>query len=103
MPGVELHLRFRTKDPSGESLRAFLREAVPIYQSPGGIRVRLLRDRSDGAAFIEVIEYDTTADFDRDQLRVEHDPVMIELLGRWRSLLDGPPVVEVYAADDPHG
>lgn len=86
----------RTIDGEGRSLTRFLREATPIYQEPGGIKVRLLRDRADRSHFIEVIEYERAHDYQRDQERIESDPDMIALLERWRSLLSEPIQVEVY-------
>jgi hypothetical protein len=38
---------------------------------------------------------------DRPQARVRDDPVMKEYLARWRALLAGPPVVEVYRITRP--
>lgn len=93
---IELHLRGRAASGLRADLDAFLAEAIPFYESPGGIRVRVLWDVADPNRFIEVIEYVDQAAHDRDQLRVENDPRMRDLLERWRSLLDGPPVVETY-------
>ena len=98
-PAITIHLRVRVASARREAFLAFLREAVPFYERPGGIRVRLLRDERDPEAYIEVIEYDTREAYERDQERVEHDPEMRAFLERWRALLDGPPVVEVYRGD----
>lgn len=95
-PTIELHLRIRVSHVRRAEFDAFLREAIPFYESPGGIRVRVLEDRDDPTRLIEVVEYASRADFERDQLRVEQDPRMKGYLERWRALLDGAPVVEVY-------
>ena len=98
---IELHLRGRAAAGRRGELVAFLAEAIPFYETPGGIRVRLLWDVTDEDRFIEVIEYADTAVHDRDQQRVEHDPQMREYLRRWRALLDGPPEVVTYRVGTP--
>lgn len=74
----------------------FLRQAIPYYQRPGGIRVRLLRDARDDSRFIELVEYADEDAYERDQRRVEQDAEMQSYLARWRALLAEPPEVEVY-------
>ena len=93
---VYVHLRIRVGPDGGGALRAFLREATPFYEAPGGIRVRLLADASDPDRFIEVVEYEDEGAYERDRRRVEGDPVMKGYLERWRGLLAEAPVVEVY-------
>jgi quinol monooxygenase YgiN len=96
MPRVILHLRIRILPGRRDALLAFLREAIPFYERPGGIRVSLYEDAADADRFIEVVEYADRAAFDADQRRVENDPEMRAWLERWRELLQGPPEVEVY-------
>ena len=79
-----------------EAFLAFLAEAKPFYESPGGIQVRLLTDLHDDHRFIELVLYDDQATYLRDQHRVEHDATMKSYLQRWRGLLAEPPVVEIY-------
>lgn len=98
-PAVEIHLRIRVRDEQRDMFLAFLREAVPFYESPGGIRVTILRDTNDPERYIERIAYRTEAVYQHDQQRIESDPEMKAYLARWRSLLDGPPVVEIYRPD----
>ncbi len=96
-PGrVDLHLRIRVRPGRRAEFLDFLREAIPYYESPGGIEVRLLQDRADDHRFIELVQYDSESGYAKDQARVEHDPTMRSLLVRWRELLAEPPVVEVY-------
>lgn len=94
--GVELHLRCRVIPARQTEFLSLLREAVPFYESPGGIRVRLQQDAHDADRFIEVVEYRDEAVYQQDQARVENDSVMKSYLDRWRLLLAEPPVVEVY-------
>lgn len=90
-----LHLRIKTPK-SGDHLFAFLKDAIPYYESPGGVRVRLLRRIEDPTRFVEVIEYDSKEAFDKDQQRVDKDPQMRSYLQTWRSLLDDDVEVESY-------
>ncbi|MCC6427963.1 MAG: hypothetical protein IT435_14225 [Phycisphaerales bacterium] len=80
---------------------AFLREAIPFYESPGGIQIRLLQDVSDDHRFIELVLYDDNETYLRDQDRVANNSEMKALLDRWRELLAEPPLVEVYRLLEP--
>lgn len=93
---IELHLRGRVAPGRRDDLLAFLREAIPFYERPGGIRVRLMWDIADPDRFIEVVEYSDQRSHDLDQVRVAEDPGMKEYLRRWRELLAEPPQVETY-------
>jgi quinol monooxygenase YgiN len=98
---IELHLRGYAASGRHAELVAFLAEAIPFYEQPGGIRVRVLWDVGAPNRFVEIIEYADRAAYDRDQVRVEHDPQMRDYLKRWQALLDGPPQVEMYQVDTP--
>lgn len=93
---VDLHLRVRVKPGMRDAFLAFLQEATPFYEAPGGIQVRLLQDVQDDHRFIELVLYADEAVYARDQERVKSDPEMQAWLARWRALLAEPPVVEVY-------
>lgn len=93
---IDLHLRIRVKDGRRGEFLAFLREAIPVYESPGGIRVRLLERIGNDHEFIEVVQYESEGVYAADQERVEHDPRMRALLQRWRDLLADAPAVETY-------
>lgn len=93
---VSLHLRIRVADEHEAEFVPFLSEARKIYEAPGGIRVRLLRSLSEPHRYIELVEYDDRPTYDRDQVRVGTEPVVIETLKRWRALLAAPPEVEAY-------
>ena len=98
---IDLHLRIRIQPGKRDDFLAFLRQAIPYYESPGGIEVRLLEDAADDHRFIELVLYTDQAAFDRDQERVKSDPEMARWLARWRELLAEPPVVEVYRLRSP--
>jgi hypothetical protein len=93
-----IQLRGRVAEGRWDDLVSFLRKAIPFYEGPGGIRVRLLRDAADPSAFIEIIEYETQESYAADQRRVDSDPAMIARLEEWRGLLAGP--IEVQTLRD---
>ena len=97
-PVIVLHLAGRVPEGGRPALEAFLAEARPFYEAPGGVRVRLQWDRADPAQFLEIMEYDDEAAYRTDQERVERDPEMRAWLARWHALLDGP--IEVRVLDD---
>lgn len=94
---IRLHLNIRVRRENRAALVAFLCEAIPFYESPGGIRIHLVEDLHDPERFIEIVEYATREVYDADQQRVAGDPIMQSYLKRWRTLLDGPPTVDVFA------
>ncbi len=94
---VCLHLRIRVATERQAEFRMFLREAIPFYEAPGGIRVRLLLNDAEPDRFIEQIEYIDERTYQADDERTRSDPTMAQFLTRWRSLLAEPPVVEVYS------
>lgn len=96
MTRIDLHLRCRVVPGQRGEFFAFLREAIPFYESPGGIKVQLLEHEHDDHRFIELVMYDDQAVYNRDQERIANDPTMKAYLTRWRALLAEPPVVEVY-------
>ena len=97
---IDLHLRIRIAPGCRTEFLAFLREAIPYYESPGDIEIRLLQDKADDHRFIELALYRDEQAYERDQQRVANDPQMQRYLQRWRALLAEPPVVEVYRLID---
>jgi len=93
---VALHLRIRARAGERQKLLEFLREAIPFYEAPGGIQIRVLQGMDDPDSFIEVVEYAGVADYERDSLRVDSDPEMKKVLDRWRALLEGKAEVTAY-------
>ncbi|HMN39559.1 MAG TPA: GNAT family N-acetyltransferase [Phycisphaerales bacterium] len=93
---VGVHLRIRVSQEKRAAFDAFLREAIPFYEAPGGIRVRLVEEEGDPTRLIEIVEYASEMKYLADRERVTNDTEMAGYLERWRALLDGPPVVEVY-------
>ncbi len=79
-----------------ENLIGFLREALPYYQEPGGIRVRLLSSVEKPEEHIEMIEYETQEAYLRDQHRVTQDVKMRGYLDQWHRVLDGHVIAKPY-------
>jgi hypothetical protein len=102
---VHLHLRIRVETEWRGALLAFLREAVPFYETLGGARVRLLQSRDHPDRFIEVIEYESADRLRRDEERMASNDEMKVYLQRWRGLLAGAADVEAYdeLTDQIHG
>jgi hypothetical protein len=98
---VLLCLWIRVASARRPDLIAFLREAIPVYERPGGIRVLLLERVGVPEELCEIIEYASRERYEADQERAEKDFEMKALIGRWRTILDGPPVVEVYVHAGP--
>ena len=96
MAAIQLDLHLRVAREGRAAFFEFLREAVPVYEGPGGIRIRLLESLQEPGTFIERVVYADRAAFDADQARVETDPSMRVLLARWRDLLEAPPRVETW-------
>jgi hypothetical protein len=93
---VWLHVLIRVANERQAEFRAFLRKAIPFYEAPGGIRVCLLSKDAEPEVFIEQIEYIDERSYQEDDERTRSDPIMTQLLARWRSLLAEPPILEVY-------
>ena len=97
---IELHLRGKVAPGRRGAFDEFLVEAIPFYELPRGIHVRILWDCDEPDRFTEVIEYADQAAHDQDQLRVHNDVRMRSLLERWRNLLDAPPTVETFMVEE---
>lgn len=96
MPQRIVHLQITPRSGDHEELSAFLREAIPYYETLPGVRLRLLRSIEDPSRYIEVVEYDTKAAFEADEKRIATDPRMQSLLQAWRATLAGEVIVETY-------
>lgn len=100
---VIIHLRGLVAQGRWDEFVSFMSTAIPFYEGPGGIRVRLLRNADDPDEFIEVIEYETEQVYAADQRRVESDTAMIAKLEEWRQLLAGPVQVDTFRDVTPPG
>lgn len=80
---LDLHVKVRPGRLA--AFTSFLQRALPYYEEPGDICIRLLQDRSEPANWIERVEYADASAYDRDQRRVAEDQRMKSLLAEWRE------------------
>jgi N-acetylglutamate synthase-like GNAT family acetyltransferase len=88
-PGPIVTLAYRIPLDRRPELFAFLRDAVPFYEQPGGSRVGLYESADEPGLFLELVAYADEAAYAADQERVEHDAEMIAVLGRFRAVVGG--------------
>jgi hypothetical protein len=91
-----IQLKFTLPSTDTGSLYTFFKRAIPFYESPGSIRIRVLRHTLNPCQFIEVVEYGSMEAFQQDQHRVGHDTEMQGYLQEWHSLLSGEVNVDEY-------
>jgi hypothetical protein len=94
-PGPIVTLSYRVAPERREELLRFLRGAAPFYEQPGGVRVALWESVDEPGTFLELVAYATEAAYAKDQDRVEHDPEMKAVLGRFRALVDDGPLARI--------
>lgn len=93
---IILLLHIRTRRGRQEELVRFLREAVPFYEQPGGIRIRLLQNLADPDKFIEIAEYENYQAYSEDQNRVRTDATMKTFLSGWHSLIEDSVATDAF-------
>jgi hypothetical protein len=92
-----LHIQIRT--PSADAtklLTSMMKNAAPLYQAFGDVRVRLLRNADDQAQFIQVIEYQADQALELSRQKLASDPTAHNFVHAWRSLFPGAIEVDVY-------
>lgn len=89
-PGPIVALAYRIPDARRDALLAFLRDAVPIYERPGAIRVGLFESADEPGLFLELVAYASDAAYEADQVRVDRDAEMSATLARFRETVGGP-------------
>ena len=89
-PGPIVSLVYRVPPSRRAELLAFLRDALPFYERPGGIRVGLYESADEPGLFMELVAYAGEGQYAADQDRVEHDPAMLAVLERFRAVVGGP-------------
>lgn len=94
-PEVVLHLNVEVSAENRERFFDFCRRAFPVYESGGGCRMALYEDLSSPGRFDEVGYYASVADYERGERAIQEDPEQAALIKEWRSLLKGPPQVQV--------
>ncbi len=94
MRWVHLHVKIKPQDRA--AFFEFLHEAIPFYERDGETRMSLIEDTNEPNSFVEIVEYQTEAAYQRGEEAVRNDPETLEYLARWRALLIGPPVVTEF-------
>jgi amino-acid N-acetyltransferase len=89
-PGPIVSLVYRVPPSRRAELLAFLRDAVPFHERPGGIRVGWYESADEPGLFLELVVYASEGPYAADQDRVEHDPAMLAVLERFRAVVGGP-------------
>jgi amino-acid N-acetyltransferase len=88
--GPIVSLSLRVLPERRDAFLALLAEAFPFYEAPGGVRMSLFESVDEPGRMLELVSYAGEAEYLADQERVEHDPEMRAMLGRWRALVEGP-------------
>ncbi|MBI5536081.1 MAG: hypothetical protein HY898_25395 [Deltaproteobacteria bacterium] len=92
---VVLHLRIRLKPGCMQDFLAYVSDAFPVFEAGCDCKGAVYADARDPEALDEVFYYRTEQDFREGERLTEHDTRQVELLKRWRTLLAGPPQVDV--------
>lgn len=93
---VVLHLRIRVRAEHQPAFRDYIREAFPVFEATGGCVGAVYADAADPERFDEVFYYDSEASYQAGERALHEVPEQAALLARWRQLIEGPPVVEVF-------
>lgn len=92
-----LTVRIRTPSPDASALLAsMMKSALPLYQSFGDAKVRLLRNVDDKTQFLQVIEYQADQAFELNRHKLASDPTVQKYLQGWRALFPGAVEIDVY-------
>jgi hypothetical protein len=92
-----LFIKIRTPSPDASALLAtMMKSALPLYQSFGDAKVRLLRNVDDQTQFLQVIDYQTDQAFELNRHKLASDPMVQKYLQGWRALFPGAVEIDVY-------
>ncbi len=92
-----LTIKLRTPSPDATALLAtMMKNALPLYQSFGDAKVRMLRNVDDQTQFLQVIEYQTDQAFELNRQKLASDPMVQNYLRTWRALFPGAVEMDVY-------
>jgi hypothetical protein len=92
-----LFFKVRTPSPDATALLAtMMKNALPLYQSFGDAKVRLLRNVDDQTQFMQIIEYLTDQAFELNRQKLASDPMVQNYLRTWRAMFPGAVEIDVY-------
>jgi quinol monooxygenase YgiN len=92
---VILHLRIRVKAANREAFMAYVQVAFPVFEAQGGCKGAIYVDASDPERYDEVFYYDSEESYQAGERAIRENPEQVMLLERWRTLLEGPPLVQI--------
>jgi len=88
--GPIVSLVYRVGQSQRADLISFLEAVKPFYEQPGGIKMGLYESIDEPGLFLELVAYDSEAQYDADQLRVQNDGEMKTVLENWHEFIEGP-------------
>jgi len=92
-----LHVKIRTPSPDAAKLVAsMMKNAAPMYQAFGDVRIRLLRNVDDQTQFLQVIDYQADQAIEQNRQKLASDPITQNIAQAWRALFPGAIEVDVY-------
>ena len=87
--GPVVALNYSVAPENREALFRFLEEAIPFYERPGGIRVKLYESADAPGTFLELVAYASKDVYEADQFRVANDPEYKRVLSEWHKFFEG--------------
>lgn len=87
--GPVVALNYSVAPEKREALFCFMERAIPFYEKPGGIRVKLYESADHSGTFLELVSYASRKIYQEDQYRIEHDPEYRRVLAEWHSFFNG--------------
>ncbi len=98
-PKTKRILTVKLRAPSADAgtlLASMMKNALPLYQSFGDAKIRLLRNVDDKTQFLQVIEYQADQAFELNRHKLASDPTVQQYLQGWRVLFPGAVEMDVY-------
>ena len=98
-PKTKRILTIKLRAPSADAgalLASMMKNALPLYQSFGDAKVRLLRNVDDQTQFLQVIEYQADQAFELNRHKLASDPMVQQYLQGWRAMFPGAVEMDVY-------
>ncbi len=92
-----LHLKIKTPSPdAAKVLVSMVKSAIPLYESFGDVRIRLLRNADDQSQFVEVVEYRVDKGLELSRHKLASDPIAQNFVRAWHALFPEGIEVDVY-------
>jgi hypothetical protein len=92
-----LHIKIKAPSPDATGVLAtMMKNAAPLYQAFGDVRVRLPRNADDQTRFLQVVEYQADEAVERSRQKFPSDPMTLNFVQPWRALFPGAVEVDVY-------